>query len=129
MSTQVVLTVPDDLYQRVEAVAADTRRGVDELLIESITRSFVAASADPDRSAMEANVAAYHRLHPQLAAGYLGQVVAIHAGKLVDHDPDAVALLHRVRTNYPGQVVLRRKVEAVAEREIRIRHPRIEVVS
>lgn len=129
MSTQVVLTVPDDLYQRVEAVATDTRRRVDELLIESITRSFAVGSADPARSAMEANVAAYRRLHPKLVKTHLGQYVAICEGKLVDYDLDPVSLLGRIRSRFPGQTVLRRKVDAVVEQEIRIRHPRIEVVT
>lgn len=129
MSTRILLTVPDDLYQRVEEVALDAQRNVEDLLLESITRSFFGSSNDPNRSDMDANVAAYHRLHRQLAEMYLGQYVAVHQGRLVDHDPDPVALLRRVRSQFPGQTVLRRKVEAVAERALRIRHPRIEVVS
>lgn len=120
MSTRILLTVPDDLYQRVEEVALDARRNVEDLLLESIKRSFTGSSNDPNRSVMDANVAAYLRLHPQLVETYLGRFVAIHQGKLVDHDPDPVALLRRVRSQYPGQVVLRRKVEAVAERELRM---------
>ncbi|MEZ4658965.1 MAG: DUF5678 domain-containing protein [Caldilineaceae bacterium] len=75
---------------------------------------------------MEQNVAAYKAMHDTLVERYLGQFVAICNGKLVDHDSDPVALLMRVRTDYPHQVVLRQRVELALERELRIRHPRIE---
>ncbi|MEZ4706588.1 MAG: hypothetical protein R3A44_05245 [Caldilineaceae bacterium] len=75
---------------------------------------------------MEQNVAAYKAMHGELVARYLGQFVAICTGKLVDHDSDPVALLTRVRTDYPHQVVLRQRVELAPERELRIRHPQIE---
>ncbi|MEZ4706583.1 MAG: hypothetical protein R3A44_05220 [Caldilineaceae bacterium] len=60
---------------------------------------------------MEQNVAAYKAMHDTLVGRYLGQFVAICHGKLVDHDSDPVALLMRVRTDYPNQVVLRQRVE------------------
>jgi len=66
-------------------------------------------------------------MHAELVKQYLGQIVAIHDGRLVDHDPDPVTLLQRIRQNYPNQVVLRRKVESVPERELRVRHPRVEI--
>lgn len=78
------------------------------------------------RSAMEQNVAAYQDMHSELVDRYLGQSVAIYAGKLVDYDPDPLLLLERIRRNYPNEVVLRRKVERTPEREIRIRHPKFE---
>jgi len=78
------------------------------------------------RSAMEQNVAAYRVMHSELVDRYLGQYVAIYAGKLVDYDPDPLLLLERIRRNYPNEVVLRRKVERTPEREIRIRHPKFE---
>ena len=75
---------------------------------------------------MNKNVATYKTLHAKLVKEYLGQFVAIHDSQLVDYDPDPIALLQRVRCQYPNQVVLRRKVEVIAERELRIRNPRIE---
>jgi len=78
---------------------------------------------------MMRNAEAYKAMHKELVKRYLGQYVAICNEKLVDHDPDPVALLRRVRNEYPHQVVLRRKVELTPEREWRIRHPRIEKAS
>lgn len=81
------------------------------------------------RSIMKQNVAAYCAMHGELIEKYLGQYVAITDGKLVDHDSDPLLLLERIRKSYPNQVVLRRKVEQLAEREIRVRHPRFERIS
>ncbi len=78
------------------------------------------------RSLMERNVTAYRSMHRELVERYWGQYVAICDGKLVDHDPDPLALLARIRNDYPEQIVLRRKVEKTAKRELRIRHPKIE---
>lgn len=75
---------------------------------------------------MEYSVAVYRSMHSELAEHYFGQYVAICDGELVDHDPDPLLLLERIRKNYPDQVILRRKVERTPERELRIRHPRFE---
>lgn len=80
---------------------------------------------DANRSTMEQNVEAYKAMHGELVERYLGQYVAICDGQLIDHDLDPVALLQRMREQYPDQVILRRKVERMPERELRIRHPRI----
>lgn len=81
---------------------------------------------DTNRSIMEQNLAAYKSMHGELVERYLGQYVAICDEQLVDHDPDPVALLQRVRDRYPDQVILRHKVERMPERDLHIRHPQIE---
>ena len=126
MGTQVVLDVPEDIYKQVEKVAVTTERDITDVLLETITRTFSPFPVNPNRSVMNQNVEAYRDLHAELVETHLGQFVAICEGKLVDHDPDPVFLLQRVRTQYPDKVVLRRKVETVPEHSFRIRHPRIE---
>lgn len=128
MSTQVLLTVPDDLYRQVEKVADAASRNIPDLLLDTITRSLSPFPVDSTRPEMLDNAAAYRSLHAQLVKHYLGQFVAIHDGQLVDHDSDPVTLLQRVRTQFPDRVVLRRRVELTAERELHVRHPRIEAV-
>lgn len=129
MSTEILLTVPDDIYDQVAQAADKLERNVADLLLETITCTFAPPPIDPKRAQMNRNVAAYQALHAQLVKNYLGRYVAIYQGQLVDHDTDPIILLQRVRAKYPDQVVLRRKVEPVAEREITVRHPRIERVS
>lgn len=98
---------------------------------EPLRSVFTHRSSEPlpvheHRSVMEENVDAYRAMHGELVEHYLGQYVAICDGELVDHDPDPLLLLERIRQNYPDQVVLRRKVERAPERELRIRHPSVE---
>lgn len=125
MSTQVLLDVPDDLYSHVKSVAARTHRAVTDVLLDSIADSFAPFPVDPRRAEMSQNVDAFTAMHPKLVETYLGETVAICDGGLVDRDADPIALLHRIRRDYPNRVVLRRKVETIPERELRIRHPRI----
>lgn len=126
MSTQVVVDVPDDIYEQVEKLAVTTERDIGEVLLESITRTFSPFPVDPNRSVMNQNVETYKALHAELVKTHLGQFVAICGGKLVDHDLDPVSLLQRVRSKYLDRVVLRRKVESDPEHQFRMRHPRIE---
>lgn len=125
MSTQILLTVPDNVYNHAEKIAAKMQRDVSDLLLEAIVRSFSPFPIDPRREAMNREIAAYKALHPQLVKSHLDQYVAITKGKLVDSDTDPVALLKRIRQNFPHQVVLRRKVEMNDTPEMRINHPRI----
>ncbi len=81
---------------------------------------------NPNRATMKQNAEAFQAMHGDLVKRYSGQFVAICDARLMDHDPDPVALLQRMRATYPGQVILRRKVESVPEREIQVRHPQIE---
>jgi hypothetical protein len=54
------------------------------------------AAFEPEDTAVAAERDAFLRLHPELWAQYPEQYMAIHGGKLVDHDPDMGALLKRI---------------------------------
>lgn len=60
------------------------------------------------REQMLREIESFKLMHKQLVQDCLGQYVAIFQGKLVDHDSDPVALLQRIKQQYPDQVVLRR---------------------
>ena len=122
MGTQVVLDVPKEVYRQIEKLAVTTERDITDVLLETITRTISPFPVDPNRSVMNQNVETYKELHAELVMTHLGQFVAICDGRLVDHDPDPVSLLQRVRTQYPEKVVLRRKVETVSEPQIQIRY-------
>ena len=57
---------------------------------------------------------------------YLGQIVAVHQHRVVDHDQDRRALSIRVRKNFPNTPVLLTQAEATAPPEFTIRSPRLE---
>ncbi len=125
MGTQILLTLPDDVYSQAKRLAASTKQDVSEILLETITRSLFPFPTNPNRDKMQKEVEAYKALHPELIGKYFGQYVAVYQGKLVDHDTDALALLKRIRETYPNEVVLRRKVTTSPDPEISVRRPRI----
>ncbi|MEM7117821.1 MAG: hypothetical protein AAF614_35650 [Chloroflexota bacterium] len=128
MSKQVLLTVPDDIYDQAERLATNRQQDVPELLLETIIHSFSAFPVDARREAMSREVDAYEALHSKLVKTHGGQYVAITEGQLVDADSDPVALLTRVRQNFPNQAVLRRKVAAQPVVELRSRRPRFQSI-
>jgi hypothetical protein len=73
---------------------------------------------------MLAQAAAFEGQQKELQQ-YLGEYVAFHQGELVDRDPDRRALSRRIRTNYPGQIVLIRQVTAQPVPPLRLGSPRL----
>jgi len=111
MSTQVIIDLPDHVYRRFESIARQSQRGVDEVVADVVARSVRAFPVNPNREAMLREVTAFRAMYATLRRDHFGEYVAIHQGQLVDHDADPVALLGRIRRDYPGRAVLRRKVE------------------
>jgi hypothetical protein len=80
---------------------------------------------NPARPAMEREQAAFEALLPQLLIQYEGQYVALHQGRVVDHDADRVALVIRLDQTHPDAVVLVKRVAAEPERVLRMPSPRL----
>lgn len=126
LSTTQALTL---FYQQIrmnKGIPFRIRIPVDESQRTSRSIEPLEFSVNVNRSTMDENAAAYRAMHRELLQRHLGQYVAISGGKLVDHDSDPVALLRRVRADFPNQIVLRRKVEPAAEQTLHIRRPQIE---
>lgn len=79
----------------------------------------------PDREAMLQEQAAYQTMLPELLAQYKNQYVAIHQGKVVDHDTSQVALVIRLDDSHPDAVVLVQQVTEEPEKVLRMRSPRL----
>ena len=126
MSKQVTLPIPEDIYNQVESVAATTDRAVVDVLLETISQAFAPFPVNPQRTAMKREIEAYKAMHPELVKNYLGQYVAVYQGKLIDHDPDLVALHQRITAKYPHKTILSRLVQNEAEPILRMRSPRLE---
>ncbi len=125
MSTRVIVDLPDHIYRRIESLARYSQREVNEVVAEVVARSMRSFPVNPGREAMLREIEAFRVLHPILRRDHLGEFVAIHQGQLVDHDPDPVLLLGRIRHHYPGQTVLRRRVEDAPDVTLRFRSPRL----
>ena len=113
MSTQVLLTIPDEIYRRAEQLAWTHNRSVDEVLVESIqlpVSDDVIDLSEPDE-AVEREMHAYKALHPSLWQQYPKQHVAIYGGQLVDRDDDLEQLCQRIYEKYPNEFVWITKVE------------------
>ena len=81
-------------------------------------------SEHPQREQMLREQAAFDDMLDNLQSAYLNHYVAIHKGKLVDHDADIVALTNRTSEVYPEQIVLVRQVRSEPEPELQYRSPR-----
>ncbi len=129
MGKQVLLTIPDDLYQQAEQVAKSRRQEVEQLLTESIVLPSEVDEADEPGSTIpdeefERERAAFLAMHPTLLRDYFGYHVAFHQGKLVDLDQDLAVLVRRIRAQYGKKFVLIRQVETEPERIYYFRSPR-----
>jgi hypothetical protein len=124
MSTQVTLTIPDNIYQQAEYVAQTTNRPVTEVLTETIAKAFPPLDINPDRPAMEREVAAFEAMHASLWSQYPQQYVAIRGGKVIDHDADEATLVERIDSQYPETIILIRQVLPQLPRPLVFRSPR-----
>ena len=132
MSEYVTVSIPKDLYHEARARARARRVSADalitELLAEGLRPAAPAAGAPTaeQEAVMARERAAYEAMHVDLLAAYAGKYVAVHGGQLVDHDADETALLRRIVSRFPGEVVLLKRVVPLPEPELRIRSPRLE---
>lgn len=125
MTTRIVVDLPDHIFRRIESLARQTQRDVNDVVAEAVAHSVRLFPVNANREAMLREAAAFRRLHPTLIHEFAGRYVAILDGGVVDHDPDPVALLVRVRKNYPNRTVLRRKVDQMPEVILHFRSPRL----
>jgi hypothetical protein len=85
--------VPMDakLAESLQQVAAERGKPL-ELVMNDLVRQYL---REARREVIRQEVQHYQALHADLKAKYLGQHVAIHEGRLVDHDTDPMSLTHR----------------------------------
>ena len=130
MGTEILLTLPNSLYQKANRLAQLRDREIDSLLVEVLSQALAEdvpnddSSLDEKDEAIELERAAFMAMHAELWVNYHNQYVAIYNGQLIDHD-EAFAELHsRVRAEYPDTFVLIRRVEAEPEPIYHFRSPR-----
>jgi len=108
-----------DLLETLEKDAEREARSVNEIVNEAIERYL----HERQIAELDVEIAAFEKLHPELRLKYLGQWVAVHRQKLVDHDSDRAALYKRVRGTYGRTAILIRQVTEQPAEEIWIRTP------
>lgn len=78
------------------------------------------------RRKIDVEAETYKRKYPRLRAKYFGDYIAMHNGRVVDHDRDLVVLNRRIRKRFGRTPVLMRLVEEEPERVLVFRSPRLE---
>lgn len=126
MERQITLTLPEIVYQQAEQMASVSHRPLAEVLIDVIDAGSATLYVDPNRPAMLQEKAAFLAMHAELAARYDGQYVAMFGGLVVDHDKDVILLVRRIRQQYPGEVILVKRVESDPDRLLEFRSPRLQ---
>jgi len=72
---------------------------------------------------------AFRAMHAELLQQYRGEYVAVHDGKVVDHDEDICALNRRIRARYGHRAVLLQQVTERPEIELVIKSPKLEPIA
>ncbi len=115
----VCIVLRPELRERLEKEAQADSKSLDELVNEAL-EEYVHAR---QRAKLDKEIAAYEAMHPELKEKYLGQWVAVHERKLVDHDEDLSALYWRIEDRYGSTAVLIRQVKEQPIEEVWIRTP------
>ena len=103
--------------------AATERGDTPTTLVERIIRRFL---HEETQHKMQREIEAFVAMHSQLREQYPDAYVAIHQGKLVDHDENQLDLYERIEEKYPYEVVLIRQVLPEAKRIYTFRSPKVE---
>jgi hypothetical protein len=113
------IALRDDLRETLERDAEQEAKSISEIVNEAVERYL----HERQLAKLDAEVATYERMYPELHQKYLRQWVAVHEQRLVDHDGDRAALYRRVRATYGRTAVLIRQVTDQPDNEIWIRTP------
>lgn len=108
------VTLDQNVYKRLKA-AADENETTADALLENAARQYL---WELERQKISEESAMYRQQYPELKEKYLGQYIAMHLGKVVDHDIDEDALWKRVRQRYGRTPVLILRVEETPDRTL-----------
>jgi hypothetical protein len=115
MNSSATLTIPSHLYEQAQRIARSQNREVGDVVREVLEQGLSPLEVQTTSPEREREKEAFRRLHPDLVQQYTGEYVAIHGGKLIDHDADKVALLKRIDRLYRDKFVLIRPVQQEPE--------------
>jgi len=95
------VTVDPALYEQLQHAAQDRHADPDEIAAAAL-RAYL---WELDRLAISDESRRYREQHADIKSKYLGQYIAMHGGKVVDHDATFEALRQRIRAHYGQQPV------------------------
>jgi hypothetical protein len=116
------ISLRPDLLEALDQTARQEDMDVEELINVAVSRYL----AQIRQRKIQAESQAFDAMKADLLAKYPGEYVAVHSGKVIDHDPDIRTLHLRVYEKYGRTPILLKQVVAGPERELVIRSPRLE---
>ena len=116
--------LPQALVREAKAVAA--RRGITlaALVVEALRQTLPAEAPRPEPDDLAKSIRWFQANKRRLLGRYRGQYVAIHGGKVIDHDRDFHALAERVFRRLGTRPVLMPKVTE-KERVVQLPSPSV----
>ena len=117
MEATIQISLPAVLVSELDQVATIQHTDLTVLVTQAIER-YLKERAYQD---IEQEQNAYSAQHAQLLTEYAGQYIAMHHGKVVDHDSARADLSRRVRARYGRVPVLITPVLAQPEQTITVR--------
>lgn len=134
--TRLTVHLSNDLHHRTQRIAAHrnttlsavVRTALENFLKETESTGTVAQELfeNPADEKIQREKAFFAAQQPALQRRYPGEFVAIHEGRVIDHDPN-LAMLHRRVVKVVGAMpVLLKRVDDPVNRELILRSPRLE---
>jgi hypothetical protein len=108
------ISLRPDLLEALDQTARQEDVDVEELVNIAVSQYLTQIR----RQRIEAESHAFEAMKTDLLAKYPGEYVAVHSGKVIDHDSDLRTLHLRVYEKYGRTPVLLKQVLAGPEREL-----------
>lgn len=134
----IELSLSEPAYQALQQQAKiynQSAEALSELLVNlfvglddpiELTQSSAISARQASRQAkIRSEAQAWRAIPPIVKQQYRGQIVAVHLGQVVDHDPDRLTLYRRVRQTWGDLPILMTPADALAPREFYIHTPRV----
>ena len=112
------LTVDNTLFNQIAQAARQDKATPDEITREAFRLYFW----ERQQREISAEVKQFRAQHEQLKTQYLGQYIAMHKGKVVDHAKEFAELHSRVRARFGSRGVLITLVEETPNHTIERRN-------
>ena len=116
------INLAPDLIQQIENLTG-TAEADAQVFVDKAVRAYL---TQVHRENIRTETEAFTAQYDELRARYAGQYVAMHQGRVIDHDPDLRTLHLRVYEQLGHTPVLLKKVADGPERELTFRSPRLE---
>ncbi len=114
-----VIVLRSDLREILEKDAEQETKTINDIVNEAVEHYL----RKQQQVKLDQEITAYEIMHSKLQQKYVGQWVAVHKQKLVDHDSDGSALYQRIRAKYGRTSVLIRQVAEQPIEEVWLRTP------